>query len=88
MGMAKPPASVLPPQARCDKGVPPASRGGHRRPDDALRHSLSAIDPVLVESAGVIRWYALAYIAGIFLGWWYAKSLVRTRRSGDRPARR
>lgn len=37
-----------------------------------------AIDPVLVEVGPVvIRWYALAYIAGIFLGWWYAKSLVR-----------
>jgi phosphatidylglycerol:prolipoprotein diacylglycerol transferase len=28
----------------------------------------------------VIRWYALAYIVGIFLGWWYAKSLVRNAR--------
>lgn len=37
-----------------------------------------AIDPVLVEVGPVvIRWYALAYIVGIFLGWWYAKSLIR-----------
>ena len=37
-----------------------------------------AIDPVLIELGPVvIRWYALAYIVGIFLGWWYAKSLVR-----------
>ncbi|MBN9021047.1 MAG: prolipoprotein diacylglyceryl transferase [Rhizobiales bacterium] len=37
-----------------------------------------AIDPVLVEVGPVvIRWYALAYIVGIFLGWWYVKSLVR-----------
>ena len=36
------------------------------------------IDPVLVEVGPfAIRWYALAYIVGIFLGWWYAKRLVR-----------
>ena len=36
-----------------------------------------AIDPVLVEIGPLaIRWYALAYIVGIFLGWWYAKRLV------------
>ncbi|MBN9009704.1 MAG: prolipoprotein diacylglyceryl transferase, partial [Rhizobiales bacterium] len=35
------------------------------------------IDPVLVEVGPIaIRWYALAYIAGIFCGWWYAKRLV------------
>jgi phosphatidylglycerol:prolipoprotein diacylglycerol transferase len=36
-----------------------------------------AIDPVLIEIGPfAIRWYALAYIAGIFIGWWYAKRLV------------
>ena len=40
-----------------------------------------AIDPVLIEIGPfAIRWYALAYIAGIFLGWWYAKRLVADRR--------
>jgi phosphatidylglycerol---prolipoprotein diacylglyceryl transferase len=35
------------------------------------------IDPVLIEVGPLaIRWYALSYIAGIFLGWWYAKRLV------------
>ena len=35
-------------------------------------------DPVLVHLGPVaIRWYALAYIAGILLGWRYAVSLVR-----------
>ena len=35
------------------------------------------IDPVLVEIGPfAIRWYALAYIAGIVLGWWLAKRLV------------
>ncbi len=49
-----------------------------------------AIDPVLVEIGPfAIRWYALAYIVGIFLGWWYAKRARRaTRRSGGPPARR
>jgi len=27
-----------------------------------------------------IRWYALAYVAGIVLGWWYAARLARTER--------
>ena len=39
-----------------------------------------AIDPVLIEVGPLaIRWYALAYIVGIFLGWWYAKTLVRNQ---------
>jgi len=40
-----------------------------------------AIDPVLIEIGPfAIRWYALAYIAGIFIGWWYAKRLVANAR--------
>lgn len=35
------------------------------------------IDPVLIEIGPLaIRWYALGYIAGILLGWWYARRLV------------
>jgi phosphatidylglycerol:prolipoprotein diacylglycerol transferase len=35
------------------------------------------IDPVAISVGPfAIRWYALAYVAGIFLGWWYAKRLV------------
>ena len=38
-------------------------------------------DPVLVQIGPVaIRWYALAYVAGILLGWRYAVSLVKTPR--------
>ena len=34
------------------------------------------IDPVLIEIGPLaIRWYALAYVAGIFLGWWLLKRL-------------
>ena len=36
------------------------------------------IDPVLINIGPLaIRWYALAYIAGIFFAWWYAKRLAR-----------
>lgn len=38
-------------------------------------------DPVLVQIGPfAIRWYALAYIAGILLGWRYAVRLIRTPR--------
>jgi len=37
------------------------------------------IDPVLVRLGPLaIRWYALAYIAGLLLGWWYLVRLLRT----------
>jgi phosphatidylglycerol:prolipoprotein diacylglycerol transferase len=40
-----------------------------------------AIDPVAIQIGPfAIRWYALAYIAGIFIGWWYAKRLVANAR--------
>jgi phosphatidylglycerol:prolipoprotein diacylglycerol transferase len=39
-----------------------------------------AIDPVLIQIGPfAVHWYALAYIVGIFLGWWYAKRLVANR---------
>lgn len=38
-------------------------------------------DPVLVQIGPfAIRWYALAYICGILLGWWYARFIIRTGR--------
>src|SRR5471032_2402051 len=40
-----------------------------------------AFDPVLVHLGPLaIRWYALAYIAGILGGWGYARVLVRSER--------
>jgi len=37
-----------------------------------------AIDPVLVEIGPLaIRWYALSYVAGLFIGWWYILQLNR-----------
>jgi phosphatidylglycerol:prolipoprotein diacylglycerol transferase len=40
-----------------------------------------AIDPVLIRIGPfAIRWYALAYIAGILAGWLYARAIVRSER--------
>lgn len=40
------------------------------------------IDPVAVQIGSLaIRWYALAYIVGILLGWWYIRRLSRRWRS-------
>jgi phosphatidylglycerol:prolipoprotein diacylglycerol transferase len=42
-----------------------------------LTLAFPAIDPVALEIGPfVLRWYALAYIAGIVLGWWLARRLV------------
>jgi phosphatidylglycerol:prolipoprotein diacylglycerol transferase len=39
-----------------------------------------AFDPVLVHLGPfAVRWYALAYIAGILLGWVYARALIRSQ---------
>src|SRR5690606_7864326 len=39
------------------------------------------LDPVLVHIGPfAIRWYALAYIAGILLGWLYARAIIRAER--------
>jgi phosphatidylglycerol:prolipoprotein diacylglycerol transferase len=46
-----------------------------------------AFDPVLVSIGPFqIRWYALAYIAGILLGWLYARALIRSERLWGGPA--
>ncbi len=40
------------------------------------------IDPVLVAIGPfAIRWYALAYIFGILLGWAYARAMIRDERN-------
>jgi phosphatidylglycerol:prolipoprotein diacylglycerol transferase len=39
-------------------------------------------DPVLIQLGPfAIRWYALAYIAGILIGWLYARAIIRWRRA-------
>ncbi len=48
------------------------------------------LDPIALQLGPLaIRWYALAYIGGILLGWWYALRLVKTPaiwRPGQAPA--
>lgn len=40
-----------------------------------------SIDPVLIQVGPfAVRWYALAYIAGLLLGWWYILRLLRMER--------
>jgi phosphatidylglycerol:prolipoprotein diacylglycerol transferase len=45
------------------------------------------IDPVAVSIGPIdIRWYGLAYFAGILLGWFYARALVGNERRWGRAA--
>ena len=46
-----------------------------------------AFNPVLVQLGPfAIRWYALAYIVGILLGWVYARALIRSDKLWGGPA--
>jgi phosphatidylglycerol---prolipoprotein diacylglyceryl transferase len=46
-----------------------------------------AFDPVLVHLGPfAIRWYALAYIVGIVLGWLYARAIIRNEKYWAGPA--
>src|SRR3954454_16611739 len=46
-----------------------------------------AFDPVLVSFGPIaIRWYALAYIVGILLGWLYARTVIRSEKLWGGPA--
>jgi len=51
---------------------------------------LPDIDPVAISLGPLaVRWYGLAYFAGILLGWWYARRLLQNARLwGGRPALR
>jgi phosphatidylglycerol:prolipoprotein diacylglycerol transferase len=47
------------------------------------------IDPIAISIGPVdIRWYGLAYIVSILLGWWYARKIVTTPRlwANETPA--
>ena len=51
-----------------------------------LTITFPVFDPVAFSIGWfVIRWYALAYIGGIVLGWIYARSLVKQERLWDGP---
>src|SRR2546430_3736774 len=45
-----------------------------------------AFDPVLISFGPfAIRWYALAYIVGILLGWLYARAIIRREQFWGSP---
>jgi phosphatidylglycerol---prolipoprotein diacylglyceryl transferase len=45
-----------------------------------------AFDPVVVSFGPfAVRWYALAYIVGILLGWLYARAVIRRKELGATP---
>jgi len=49
-----------------------------------LALSFPGFDPVLVRIGPfAIRWYALAYICGILIGWAYARAIVASKRVWD-----
>ena len=46
-----------------------------------------SFDPIAVSVGPfAVRWYALAYIVGILLGWVYARHILRTEKYWGRPA--
>ena len=51
-----------------------------------LLMTFPVFDPIAISIGPfAIRWYALAYIAGIVLGWIYARSLLKNERLWDGP---
>src|ERR1039457_2904827 len=52
-----------------------------------LTITFPVFDPIAIAIGPIaIRWYALAYIGGIVLGWIYARSLIRNDRLWSGPA--
>ena len=52
-----------------------------------LTIAFPAIDPVAISIGPfAIRWYALAYIGGIVLGWIYARALIKSEKLWGGPA--
>ena len=52
-----------------------------------LAIAFPVFDPVAISLGPIaIRWYALAYIGGIVLGWIYARALIRNEKLWDGPA--
>src|SRR5258705_7744000 len=76
-------AKVSPVETRLDRATPVARASGPSRTSPPMIEAVLPfpnIDPVLIHIYGPIsiRWYALAYIAGLLLGWGYVLRLLRT----------
>ena len=42
-------------------------------------------DPIFIDFGIIqIRWYSLAYILGILIGWWYGKKLIKIQIEGNK----
>ena len=53
----------------------------------AIHYNDLGLDPIIFQVGGfALRWYSLAYLAGILIGWWYLLKLID--RSGAPMARR
>ena len=94
----QPPAADAHPGGLRDLRARPrkADTGPADRPPERLSLPFPEFDPVLVHLGPLaIRWYALAYVAGILIGWRYGVALVRNTKiwrgapaHGQRPADR
>jgi phosphatidylglycerol:prolipoprotein diacylglycerol transferase len=52
-----------------------------------LAITFPVFNPVAISLGPIaIRWYALAYIGGIVLGWIYARALIKSEKLWGRPA--
>src|SRR4030088_3050859 len=52
-----------------------------------LTIAFPVFDPIAIAIGPIaIRWYALAYIGGIVLGWIYARALIKTEKLWGGPA--
>ena len=52
-----------------------------------LTIAFPVFDPIAIAIGPIaIRWYALAYIGGIVLGWIYARSLLKNEKLWGGPA--
>src|SRR5207247_2149747 len=53
----------------------------------SLTIAFPVFDPIAISIGPIaIRWYALAYIGGIVLGWLYARALIKNERLWGGPA--
>ena len=45
---------------------------------DKFELMIHDFDPVLINFGFIqVRWYSLAYVLGILIGWWYGKLLIK-----------
>jgi phosphatidylglycerol:prolipoprotein diacylglycerol transferase len=71
--------AMVDPATAQGEGPPPFPQGFRRLVMFVI--PFPAVDPVAIKIGPfAIRWYGLAYFAGILIGWWYARRLVSNGR--------